>query len=381
MSDKNEKQERKTLYNREVGERIAKALEATGKDNSEIINICKEQGIPIDATCISKMKNGERLTAYNVVSLCELLNLDLNQILKSSGGKTDSAVSEPPMENRRHRLLSSCKDHEVEQMIGTYHCYFFPTNEHDKNLLHGKMVIGDTDDASGRCPVYFSFGTGKKNKYTGIENYKEYNGHVTISTSSIHAVYITLESDNAKLSEISYLVMHDVGTNQEGWDGQIALVLTISSDVTDRAPTAHRMLLTKRELTPKQLNQVKGQLYMNATKIYITEENFQKFVVDERLSEEFRQEFQSETSQFPYGKPSPEFLRYDEAWINGNHRLTDRDKMLAITVLREYSTSRRYLKLGNKVGRLLFSLLKLIPDEEASSPSVTNDRDIQLYEL
>lgn len=370
-----------------VGNKLKMLIEQTGLTSEQIAKKCQAEGYSISESDISKFKKGQSLKLFKVYGLCKVLGFDLERTLACDENAdintqlTNSDVNAENvsllieksqklaieiLEKQNIPVLCDPQNDELKQWKGSYYCYFFPTIESKTDLLEGIMEIGCKIGGglgNNQCMVSFELNTqeaGNFNKKESRTNIKRYFGTFMLS-NRLNTAHITLIE--SKVGEISYLSMVNPGTLYEGVRCQIAFALTVSSGGT-RAPTAHRMLLSREQLDADKQEALKGFLYMNASEILITEEEYKKAIADPRCPESFKTTFfPNGKFWFPYGEKKDVVYSIKDDWIEGA-KMTEIDKLTTLNLLKEYSVSRRYHKLGPRVGENYFKMIKALMDKK-----------------
>lgn len=229
--------------------------------------------------------------------------------------------------------------------------YFFPTLSSDEGILSGNLRFDASDDKS-KCVARFSFETGKYNSQSK-PIVKEYEGDLILSPT-MSVAYCTLI--NEEIGEISYIIFNYIPILYEELCCRVALVLTASAG-SNRMPTAHRMILSKEEISPQEMEILKGQLYLNESEILISESGLEGFFNDINLDQSFIEYFRkpNQDAIFLGLSPVPYYL-FDESVIRNSFLKPD-VKNNAINLIRQYSSSAKYNKVGSKCDELVYKFI------------------------
>lgn len=165
----------------------------------------------------------------------------------------------------------------------------------------------------------------------------------------MNAAYCTLF--NKEIGEICYFVFRYTQINYEKLMCRLAIVITVSAG-DNRLPTAHRMLLCRKELGSILDNYLSGQLHLNGSDILLEPENVKLMKDDPNMPQWFRDNF----SQF-ISETTLQYYRAQELIVRASHA-PRKDKDAFICLLRKYSAAPKYTKIGIKADEFVYELLK-----------------------
>ena len=348
MSDRLTKNE----YLHRVVMRIKKVMENRKMNQSDLIALADRHGYILRQSTLSKiLSDSASMSIVSIVQIANTLEIDLNDLLSESDSLEVRILKDSLPTNEQINLIRRADSQEILPYLNTYHTYFFPTKSSDEGLLSGSLRFTPSEDNS-KCIARFSFETGKQDiKNQPIK--KEYEGELVISRN-MSAAYCVLTSE--KIGEISYLLFNYIPIIYENLKCRVALVLTSSAGAS-RIPTVHRMIISREEISPADLEILKGQLYLNQSEILISEAGMERFLHDERLDQSFIDYFYNpgQETKFLGLSPMP-YNHFDESVIRSAF-LDSKVKTKAINLIRQYSAAPKYNKVGSKSDELVYRFL------------------------
>lgn len=343
---------KKTDYLDRVRERIKRIIDVNGLSQAYVLSQAQEQGYTLRQSTLSKILNeGSSMSLPNIIQIANILNLDLNDLFSESES-LDVRLRVPLTSwKNTSRLICDPKSQDMLPYLGEYYAYFLSTVSSEDKILSGKLVFSASQD-NKRTLAFFSFETGKKNaKSEPIK--KEYIGELLLSPS-MSAAYCTLKSE--ELGELSYLIFNYKYINYEKLECKVLLALT-SSAGSNRVPTVHRMIITRSEIPMSSFDLIRGQLFLNDSEILISESSLERFLADKRLDRSFVDYFTrpEQKTKFLGVSPVP-YYYFDESIIRSAPLNAD-VKREAINLIRLYSASPRYNKVGNKCDDFVYQTI------------------------
>lgn len=350
----------KQKYYQTISERLRKAVEYSGKSQSEIISIAKERHYSLQQSTLSKMlsESGNSISLNNVVELSNILELDLNKVLSTD----PLAIFNPPQKTMSDSssLIYRADNSQMRGYLSDFYTYFFPTKSTDDNFLNGLLSFKASPDYS-KCLAYFTLYTGQQyteGEHAGEEIKKEYMGELILSPS-LGVCYCILK--NEEIGEISFIMFRYIRILNEKLVCRNALAITPCAG-DHRMPTAHRMIFSKTELNDTDLSYLQGQLYLNESNILISKngldalmKNRSKDLKTLREYSEYNPNEKNISSDFMGIRPSM-YYKFDESIIRSAF-IDKETKMKAINLLREYSESPRYNKIGDKCDEIIYEYI------------------------
>lgn len=169
----------------------------------------------------------------------------------------------------------------------TFHIYFIPTSNNNCTLQHHGTLHLDDMYNIGECNAHLLLDTGEKNE-DGSSFIKEYMGKLVIS--KMGCAYMNLISE--KYGDMWFLIINHDYLNKKPLICTLANAVTASSGRV-RFPTLHRAILSREELDDSILPYIRGFLHLSSENIYISSEQFDKFLADVSLSDRAKEKILS----------------------------------------------------------------------------------------
>ena len=349
-------------YHQTIVARIKRVLANRNLNQVDLINLAKQHGYTLRQSTLSKiLSDSSNMSIISIVQIANTLGIDLNDLFSESDSHDVRFFRDAPASTEQSNLIRRADSQEMLPYLNSYYTYFFPTKSSDDGLLAGRLHFTPSEDNS-KCIARFSFETGKRDvKNQTIK--KEYEGELVISRN-MSAAYCVLT--NEKIGEISYLLFNYIPIIYENLRCRVALVLT-SSAGANRIPTVHRMIISREEIKPADLEILKGQLYLNESEILISESGLERFFHDERLDKCFLEYFHKpgQEAKFLGVSPVPYYL-FDESVIRSAF-LDSKVKTKAINLIRQYSAAPKYNKVGSKSDELVYRFLSDTNDNDSTT--------------
>ncbi len=344
---------KKEHYSR-VAKRIKSVMAQLGLSQADLIDRAEKEGYILKQSALSKMlsDSASNMSITAVVQIANTLKIDLNDLLSLDDTEELSAPSNVTERcEEESMLITRADDKRMRPYMKTYHTYFFPTLSSDEGILSGKLRFYPSEDRS-KCMAHFSFKTGKLDTLKQpIE--KKYDGELVLSPM-MSAAYCSLKNEG--IGEISYILFSYMPILYETLKCRVALVLT-SSAGSNRMPTVHRMIITEDAVSAEGLEILQGQLYLNESEILISEVGLDKFLADKKLDDSVREYFCKPDQGVKFAGLSPmPYYRFDESVIR--EAFLDSDvKTKAINLIRRYSVTPKYNKIGTKCDELVYRFI------------------------
>ena len=345
-----------------ISMRIKNVMKSRDINQAELIALAGNHGYIIRQSTLSKiLSDSTCMSIISVVQIANTLGIDLNDLFSESNSLEVRNYRDTSSADVPKNLIRRADSQEMRPYLNSYYTYFFPTKSSDEGILTGRLQFTHSDDKS-KCLAHFSFETGKRD----IQNNpikKEYEGELIISRN-MSAAYCVLT--NETIGEISYILFNYIPIIYEELKCRVALVLTSSAGAS-RIPTVHRMIISRDEINPADMDILKGQLYLNESEILISESGLERFLSDERLDSSFIEYFckAGQDAKFLGLSPVPYYL-FDEAIIRSAF-LDSKVKTKAISLIRQYSASPKYNKVGSKCDELVYKFLSDKHTEESDA--------------
>lgn len=363
MADKNSRIESKKAYYQLIANRIRYVMEKLDIKQTDLLAIAANKGFSLKQSTLSKMLSSDcaNMALTNIVDIANSLDLNLNELLSYDDTIKITIPEKRTLNTLNESLLIYRADSiQMRAYINSFYTYFFPTKSSDHRILKGNLRFYPSSDNS-KCLAQFSFKTGKYDE-NNLPIEKKYDGELILSPT-MSVAYCILK--NEKIGEISFLLFKYIPIIYEKLICRVALVLT-SSAGDHRMPTVHRMIFTEKELDDTSIRLLQGQLYLNESEILISDMGLEKFMSDPLLDESFRNYFSRSNSDTKFAGLSPvAYYRFDESVIRESF-LEPKVKMDAINLIRQYSASPKYNKIGNKSDEIIYNFLTQL--QEGNTP-------------
>lgn len=358
MTNKNSKIDSKKAYFQLIANRIKYVMDELDLKQTDVLAIASDKGFSLKQSTLSKMLSSDcsNMALTNIVDIANSLELNLNELLSYDNTTKITIPKNITFNTENESLLIRRADNiQMRGYINSFYTYFFPTKSSDQRILKGNLRFYPSSDNS-MCLAQFSFKTGKFDE-NNIPIEKNYDGHLILSPT-MSVAYCILK--NEKIGEISFLLFKYIPIIYEKLICRVALVLT-SSAGDHRMPTVHRMIFTDKELDDTSIRLLQGQLYLNESEILISDMGLEKFMSDPLLDESFRRYFSRSDTRFA-GLSPVAYYRFDESVIRESF-LDSKVKMDAINLIRQYSASPKYNKIGNKSDEIIYNYLMQLQED------------------
>lgn len=356
--------EKKRDYDELVSSRILNAVSSKNITQKQIIKLCLAKGYAISQPTLSKLLSGSSMpSTYQLIQICDALELNLNEVLSLDSNVKVSITENIDLFNEKKKsfFITDATDIDFHGYVGSYYVYFYPTkNSNDDFFIPGQLKIFP-DPITSKCKVELKFETGK----VDINNkaiVKFYTGNATLSLA-MQTIYCELKSE--EIGEITYLLFQYNYIAYEQLECRLATVITASSGIK-RLPTMHRLLITRKKLSDKDLYYLSGQLLLNNSEILISETAYKQFLKDKFLPDEFKTYYdvtEQNGSAFASMLAKIPYYLFNESILNDSFISSDA-KTRVICLLRKYSSAKRYNKISNKADEIIYKYLKSVSPED-----------------
>lgn len=331
-------------YYRRISKKLDGCMAAKQISNKTLEEICRKNGDEISETSIQRIRKFHEQSKINTISIyhifviCKALGIEESSLLDPNPSfLADNNIGE------FGNFISQVSNRVFKGYMGKFNAYFYPTKGDEAEILRGELYLSES--LSGQCQAKFKIFTKRFLSDLKDEIIKEYEGNMVISLN-MSACYLILRSE--KNGEISFMTFRYMHMNEYELACRIALALTTSAG-ENRRPTAHRMLLTRKELSEKELDFLRSQLLMNTEKIVIDRGELNQIIEEFDCKHEEKQRFLSAI------RPN-HYCVFDESLFNEMF-FDDVKKKELICKVRNASLSARYNKISDKADGMLYSFL------------------------
>lgn len=247
------------------------------------------------------------------------------------------------------QLLSKPIHSELQIYEGDYFCYFYSTDSSNPTIIKGKLsFLLDYKNSICRTELQIL-----KNKKT----IKQYKGQFVLNLH-YRKIYIVLVG--CIKQEICFLVLNHFNSTINPNKLNMALVLTTLSGSQKRL-TAHRMLITRKELNDKTLSFIEPELKLNTDVINLSEEELNE--LENELVNSKSKYAGSALKCVKYIKENAkkkiiyyidESIIYDSSEISQN----DIERSYIISLLRKYSDTKYYNKISDTIEEICLKIIE-----------------------
>ena len=342
----------KSEFNSLVGKRLQSIINSMHLTQRQVLERCAEKGYSFSQSAMSKILSGTSVHPLQIAQLCEVLQLDVSEVM-SLDPNTEVHYNAAASLPSTPQLITDATNIAFRAYMGKFHAYFY-TTKNEESIHHGIFEIGE-DPQTHKCTASFQFKTGEKD-IEGNDIEKHYTGTVTCS-NNMHTFYCSLMSE--EIGEISFLLFHYDFLAYQLLESRLASVITVSSGIK-RLPTMHRLLLTRKELTNEELDCLRGQLKLNHSEIFISENAYRGLLQDPALPESFFKYFggqETSAEGFISAAAKVPFYMINESLISDSF-LSEEDKIKIICLLRKYSSAPRCAKISAKADEHIYKFLQ-----------------------
>lgn len=346
-----------------VANRLAYAIEKLEISQSDLADLIKNNKQSVSNAAISKLysKKKEGLSLYTVAVVAEALGLDMNELCSTRNVRKEALADEKDrykikLPQKNPKFICDLKSGKFDKYINPegYDIFMFRTIADEEGYIGGKLKIIE-DIILNRVKVVIDLSV-EKNYTPGSFVNKHYEGALKYS-EDMHVLYVTATDDTR--GEEVYLIFPYMTLQEEPLYCSIGMSLVSCAGV-NKLPTAHRIIITRKQIPDRWKEMISSQLLLNESDIRISETKFKRLLEDKALPESFRAMF----------LPDGEFrgaLKQTYYWINETtirkSELNLMDQLISVCVLRKYSESQKYAKVSNKANVLLYRLLKKIEND------------------
>lgn len=326
------------------------------------LDLAKESGI--GQSTLSKIMKGEmKLTLQHIFKLCKALKIEPADLLSpnkdvnliSSDSKLPN-TAENSLLNKSYineQILIRNTNHPVFKgyINNTFYIYCYPTISSESNLLEGELSFSEAQNKDF-CFAKLKLFTGQISPTKELI-YKSYSGELITSLTMGTCYCILINSDIGEICCINF--KHTFLFNQELICRVGAMISTSSGG--NKLPIMQRVLISKNKLNVNELNSsdymfVRGQLNLNESTMYISDENFSKLLIQDNSFEHLI-DFFNECDNY---METHTYKVIDESKIRDIPVPSD-VKSQGISILRQQSTALKYNKISTKTEEFVFQYI------------------------
>ncbi len=315
--------------------------EYTKKQNmsyDKIVEICSKKGCKVSkGTIKNTFATPTSVSFSSLLKICDGLEINLLEIFNHVYRTQIGEITQG-------KFIYDINDDAYLGYKNTFHIYFIPTSSNNRLLQHHGILHLDDMHNIGECHAHLLLDTGEKNE-DGSSFIKEYMGKLVIS--KMGCAYINLISE--KYGDMWFLIINHDYLNKKPLICTLANAVTASSGRV-RFPTLHRAILSREKLDDKILPYIRGFLHLSSENIYISSEQFDKFLAEASLPEKTKEKILSmqkdsetffafskkiiESSIDEYVYIIPQLINYSSA--PENNQITYEEEEMVFKIINEY---------------------------------------------
>lgn len=348
MSHTNEK----FTFEKRVGDNISHIMSTKNINQREVLRRCKKAGYNISSGTLSEAKNGKaNLTLQNLQAIAYGLEVEVIELIDVPFSlESSSAMVKETQKFNPEIMITNPYSVFFKPYLGDFQVLFFKTENADQedSMVKGIMHFEPSKDGT-YCEAILKVQVEETDTTTNhkIKRDKIYIGSLVISTA-MRAIYCYLK--NEEIGEMCMLIFQQIYTSLHPVETIMAAAITTASGVK-RRPTMHRICLSRKEVKSDVLECVRGQLRMNTSDIFITEEQLKKAMSDYKIfSKEFIRTLKK-VEQSCHCYCIPEEVLY-------NSSLDKNELYKYISLLRSMSIAPKYNKIAYLTDEILYSLMR-----------------------
>lgn len=344
MADKQAKGNvKEQRFYKTIGNRLSQVMKA-----KSVNQLMLEEMSGVSQSTISRILNGtDKPNLYKFVLICDALEIKPEEILSGDQSSYDRAKV-----NKSAFIVDATHD-KFNGYLGDYYAYFYSTV--NKGAIHDGIFHIYKDRSSKECLVSFEFDTGEKSK-NGKPKIKNFIGKARLS-KKLGALCCEMVDKDNNSGDVSYIIFkHEYLINRD-CESRMGMVVTICAGLS-RLPVAHKLLICRRKLSKEDLYYIRGQLKLNDDIIHVSEELYKEFTKDDRLPESFRRLVDNDKDILMANADKQMFYTLNEDDIENRKDISEEDKAKGISLLRQYSNSKRCKKVGDKCEKYVFNYIK-----------------------
>lgn len=257
----------KTELSQAVLARMNEVLKRKNITQAQLVKKFQEAGYSILQSDVSKVLSGRaKVSVYFLTAFSEVTEVSLDGLVSG-----DQRPAAPLRIGEKNFQIDPDKDDGFLNILGEYFVYFPTTNRAEKNeLVSGKLVFRSKKGFCEAAMLLDHVGSERK-----LE--KNYRGQLILSRK-MHAGYVFLYNGNYGEISVFMFRYRDFITRQ--MECRLAMAVTMSAGETKK-PTAHRILLSRRQLDKRGQDAVAAYLTMNNADIWIEEQTLSQYIPED----------------------------------------------------------------------------------------------------
>lgn len=265
----------KTELSQTVSARMNDILRKRNISQAQLVKKMQDAGYSILQSDASKILSDKaKVNMYFLVAFSEVMGVSLDEL---ACGRHNAA---PIRLDGKNFQVDPAQDDGFENIIGDYFIYFESTDHQERGkLVSGKLSLQRRE---GFCEaVMILERVGKKRNLK-----KTYHGQMFLSRK-MRSAWVLLFNEN--FGEFSMFQFRYRDFLTRPMECRLAMAVTVSSGESKR-PTAHRLVLTRRELEERELKVIASNLKIDNKEIIIEENMFKRYMENTLEQQEFMRE-------------------------------------------------------------------------------------------
>ncbi len=312
----------------------------------ELINLCEQKGYMISQSELSRiLAHKVALGLYPALALCDVLEIDLNQILHPERKERDR------FNLSQKAFVTDPGRSEIKNYLGCYHALFYATDFREDKLLHGRLrLLPGSDGNHTYCSAFFLLDT-EDTDMRGRPIRKEYFGQFFVSPQ-MGIAYCFLV--NNKLGEVCSIEFRHRTFFYKQVECRLGMVLTTSTG-EKKTPAAHKMVIFRGKLEDAQEERLAHMLKLDNTEVSIESGILGNIGETEEEKEVFR--------KLAELLPQTAYCTVNTALLKSvNRKLSNVQISSLFSRMRQYSEEDYTLHLDELEDEMVFDLLRRDPD-------------------
>lgn len=343
-------QDEREKINKRIARNIRFLMKKTGVTYTGFQRYCEEKRqIEINTGNLSHRLNGNVNMDFLTTSLlCEWLGIDMQEVIWKELDETDYILENIEPFKDSSAFIFENTNGQFNKYEGDYYCYFHSTIQEEENIVSGQMNI-KLNNYTGKCDVSLDIYTNQQLEGREDRYVKQYYGTMMIGREK-HVCYCIV--GNADIGECNFISFRHKKPNNKKYLGGMAAVSTISAGGTN-VPTLHRMLISRKEIKPDEMQYISGNLFLNQSKIIVEKEKMEKCLSELGIKEEVRKKILGNLRK-------KEIYEFSERYL----RSLDKDELEPYTReefvahIRAVSIAMRYNKISERLDENVVKILE-----------------------
>lgn len=333
-------------YQKRIGKNIENLMKIQNVTQNELTERCKKAGFDISQSTISNAKRGQgNITMSSLLVIAHALNVNIMEILDAPYSLTTEKTHEKEslLNVEGEMFVTNPESAYIKGYLGTFHLLFYKTSGASDDMVRGTLTINPSEDKT-KCDVILQLDVNEITK-SGEEIKKVYKGQLIFSPA-MRSVYVLLL--NQHIGEISMLLFQQIFISYHQVETAMAVAITTASGA-NRRPAVHRMCLSRKEVGAENIDYIKGQLLMNTSDIFLTDEQLKNMLNSKSVPDSFK-EILKKIANKGHCYRIPEANLIDTS-------ISDDEQLKIISYVRSQSISPKYNKVSKKTDDAIYALL------------------------